>query len=282
MRAVILIALCSSVLAPPAAIACSLVPGVDLGTPRGRIGPNPLLVSDQADARLIDDRGQNIPLSTAPAPGVLADARAPDGRALFFFRAQNPLADGTYDFDSGRNSLTVAATTAPEPASLGTNPTVALYLGNKDGGSSNFGCGGSVSSCGDTTNLTVTLAGVPFSQEDGAIYLLTFEVDGVGTVKRLVTDRYGFGANTELRMYNAFAESGHFSEHRICTTLAGVAFDGTVGETKDLGCLDPDENDPRITRSTGSGCSTTRGDEVPTLWMLVCAMGVAMLRRRRL
>lgn len=245
---------------------CSLAPGVDGPVLRGPVGPNPLLFTAEATAELSTELGAPLSVQAVPGPDPLAGARDIAGRPLAYFRTSEPLAEGTYRWAGA--PFTVSSSASDAVPRVGDRGHLELVLGSPDN-----------EVCGDVSLLLIDLLELRADEAPEALFLVRFERSGGASFSRLVNLSERFEATPRLRFFHGFAETGHLSREKLCVQIAGVSAAGEVGAPLALGCVDPnDEDDPRVSRAEGAGCTTTGGrGEISGLWLLGGLLGAQLL-----
>lgn len=276
--AAVLVAVASVALAPVRAAACSimLLPMATALPPAGAtLGPRPLLLALPGQGNLVplsDDLvGEPIALVRDEAlDGVLLD-----GQGLEGWRPRDPLAAGTYlwgGVSGGPVTLHVDPTLAPAaPPARGTSLHVTL---TEPAGQESCG---TIDSCDDIdfTRLVVTLAAPAPDADPASRYLLEVTSRKSGASRRaLVTpDATAADGSQSISLWDRWAGLPSLKSARTCVTLTPVADDGTLGAKVDLGCVDPDGDDPRV--SDDRGCAVAGSSDTLPLVLAVLA-----LRRR--
>ncbi len=260
---------------PRLALPCSLAPGVETGFPQSISSPQPLLASEyDRQPSLTDEEGSTIPLEPAPTPSDLQGAMGVHS-ALTFYRPTAPLAPGFYRVDGRRFEVRSEAPTPPP----GTRGEVSVYFADEDNLS--LGCGDQFS-CGPSSGMTIDLVEATLDPSFEGQYdhvMPTFLVSITGETfsrQQLVSAASGFGdRRVELRFYSAEAE-------RFCLQVQAVSDQGVLGDTLDLGCVDPtDSSDPRVSGDPPGGCTSGTPRQIPLLGLLAAFWGLGWWRRQK-
>lgn len=248
-------------------------------------GPLPLLLTHAGSSPTlyaVGDEGTPIP--------VVADAALPDGlfggtgNRVQAFRPAAPLASGAYLWNglaaSGGGTRFFVDAEA-EPAPPGERPVTLRLLLDEPDQDEGLGCGGQDSSCDDIDFTRVELELGP--AVDGETPLAqVFEVDvRVGSAAResfYVTSFRDGAARETIVLWDERGGLPSFKSRRTCVTLTPIGPDGAVGDVIDLGCVAPDDDDPRVVDTRGcEGGGAARGD----LWCACLALVWLLLRARR-
>ncbi len=255
---------------PSKAWPCSPVPGVDGPTIAERVGLSPLIVSVDPNATLTSSVGREVPTTSVAPPAALRGALGARGEALLYLQPSTPLRDGEYR--AGNARFTVSSSTTDEIPDLGARAKLELHLGDEDQGGE----------CGDLSVLIVDLQDLPPTSFEDALFVVYFERSDGSQFSRLVNQSQRYEASVRLRFLYAFAESGHLREEKLCVKVAGVSTAGAVGDSLDLGCVDPTSAaDPRVFRPESSGCSASpKGGGISMVWLLAGFLLWGRARRR--
>lgn len=251
----------------PSALPCSLVEGplpVNFPLPAATLNANPVFFSPvEVDPTLERVGGESVALE-------VDDDLAGTFNGFLLTRAWRPvepLTEGMYLV----NGIAAAhGGTAgmdffvdPElPLELAplTGATVHVTLDEPEEG----GCG-AISSCDDVdfTKLEV------FVSEEAEVDFLRLELTNPKTGRRRVelvaVSPTGTGDRSVLLWNNSNRWPGSFKTTRMCVSATPFTDDGAIGPTADLGCFDPDDDDPRVTDTRG--CSTAGAEGSMGLWL---------------
>ncbi len=138
------------------------------------------------------------------------------------------------------------------------------------------GCGSFTSCDGvDFTRLDLTLPA------DASTDIFRFEIKnpktGLRRIELIRTPEFS-GDATIIVFNNANRFPGSFKRDRLCLTLTPIAEEGFIGEPFDVGCFDPDGDDPRVTDERG--CSTGQsGHSSMLIWLLALLLAHRATRR---
>jgi len=240
-----------AVLAPTAAWPCSLFRPDSAPRFEGRVfSGTPLLFAGgfgEPSTKLFRTGGVEvveIPLVVEPHPelGPVLDFGAP----ATAFRPSSPLIEGSYSlgsrsFSISASGLDVRAIPDPGAAEL----SLSIYEGD---------CGAS------TLNVRPSIPA-----PDSAYLVVATAADG------RVASRLGIGTLDGSFFLTGFDEFP-FDSTRFCVKISGLSADGTLGNERDLKCIDPsDGDDTRVTFSNDGGvfsCASTPGAANP-LWIVL-------------
>jgi len=138
------------------------------------------------------------------------------------------------------------------------------------------GCG-SFSSCDgvDFTRLDLTLP------VDTSTDIFRLEINNPKTgLRRVELIRTpDFSGNSTITVFdNDNRFPGSFKRDRLCLTLTPIAEEGFIGAPFDVGCFDPDGDDPRVTDERG--CSTGQsGHGSMLIWLVALLLAHRATRR---
>jgi len=251
----------------------SPVPAVDETT-----GPSPLLLTGAGTSPLLyaaDDEARTPIVVVEDARFARAFGPFVFGPRVRAFTPAAPLPAGRYRWLGLDTSHGLDGTAFfVDPAAPVTPPaarpvTLRLTLDEPDDEAG--GCGGADSSCDDIdfTRLDLELG----AAQDGVTplaetYLITITRgdDEHLFIGRSFTTSGGRGS---LFVWDGADGMRSFRSGRTCVVLTPIGDDGVVGAPVDLGCVSPDDDDPRVVDTRGCAGGGARGDA----WWVALALG---------
>lgn len=204
---------------------------------------------------LRDAAGSTVATERVDDPELQALLLGPDVPTVLH-RVTVPLADGVYQLGAGGRQLTISSTPSESRIDVTQVPDVSTFR-MRIAGSEQY----------PQLYLTRDASGRATD-----IHRLDLTPQGADPV------RYFVSSAPHDFIVPLYARAA-ILEARFCAQITGVAFDGTRGPTRDLGCIDPrDLADPRVAYTEAEGCST---GGAPSVLGLVAVMGLVIGRRRR-
>ena len=256
------------------------------------VGAMPLIVSNCGEPALVDDSGAQFALvaDTQFAADVGAEVFSLRDNPLCFFRPTNPLPAGAYQVQNNVEapvhdvSFTVDPLHVPTASPTDGDITMRLeLLPPRPRNASPTGCVDRAFFCGgiDRTALVISLNAIEVDMGFVSdVYLVELTQNGERRVYMVTPGNLRSGV-LEIAFAAFTTQLTAISSEATCVRLTGFADDGSLGETHDLGCVDPnDRDDPRVSRpedESGGGCS--QGGGQIALWLFTLLSVLVRWRR---
>lgn len=266
-----------------AARPCSILSEPSSGSlppPGATVGPLPLLSSIGAGFLSASTTPEiEIPLERDT---TFSEIHGQQSGRIELWRPAQALPSGTYTWMSslGAEPVTffVDAELEPDaPPMREVTLRVTLTEPEEDQGGCSFG--GSDSSCDDIdfTRLDVELGPASDLRDAPTVFVLEVTPDGGEPHRDLVDARFiDAMGRARIGMNDGHDVLPSFKSRRFCLALTPISDEGVIGARQDLGCFDPDDDDPRVTDDRG--CAGAGSALNPVLWL--AALLVATRRER--